>query len=82
MLSRQPITDANFEAHMAATAGQAIVSNAHKNPRIVTEESMAEWIRDRQYVTQDILDRTYTKSEQRLFPAARERALRLSGDLN
>jgi hypothetical protein len=82
MLSRQPITDANYEAAMASCAGRAIVSNVKANPRIVTVESMAEWIRDRQYVTQDILDRTYTKSEQRLFPAARERALRLSGDLN
>lgn len=82
MLSRQPITDANYEAFMAETAGRTIVSNAGAKPRIVTEESMAEWIRDQPYVTQEILDRTFTKSEQRLFEKARERALRLSGDVH
>lgn len=79
--TRQPITDANYEAAMASPT-QGVVSNINNYPREVTVESMAEWIRNRQYVTQDILDRTYTKSEQRLFPYARERALRLSGDVH
>lgn len=81
-ITRQPFTDAEYEAAMASTPTQGVISNINAHRREVTVESMAEWIRNRQFVTQDILDRTYTKSEQRLFTAARERALRLSGDVH
>lgn len=82
MLSRQPITDANYEAAMAEASGRAIVSNVTAKPRIVTVRSMAEWIRSQAYITQDILDRAFTRAEQRLFEPARELALKLSGDVN
>lgn len=78
-LTRQPITTANYEAAMASCTC-AVVTHAAPARRVVTVRSMAEWIRDRQYVTQAILDRTFTKSEQRLFNDARELAINLSGE--
>lgn len=88
---RQPTTDANWHAHQASQAAALARSGGTQPPADETPEPepaeaivdrMANWLNGQNYVTQKILDRAFTAEEQKHFPAARDRALELSGDLH
>lgn len=83
--TRQPITDANYEAfraacienpkpHLSLTAGRT---------RLMSTEIMGEWLLAHPGCTQDDVESEFTADEiRRFFKPAKQYAIRKSGDLH
>lgn len=85
MLTRQPITDANyaaFEASCIANPKPHLTSTAGRT-RTMSKEIMGDWLLAHPGCTQDDVEAEFTADEiRRFFKPAKQYAIRKSGDLH
>lgn len=84
-LTRQPVTDANYEAFRAACVAdpKPHLSSTAGRTRLMSTEIMADWLLAHPGCTQDDVEAEFTAEEiGRFFRAAKQYAIRKSGDLH
>ena len=82
---RQPITDANYEAFMAACIAnpKPHVSTVGKTRRVMSVEIMGDWLVARPGCTMEDIRSEFTETEVgRFLVSARDYAIRRSGDMH